>query len=186
MFFDMSARDHKRELEQCEEEQPKKTHRRISAKMSVDDIEARDQVVNNSLLDQHLDTVYFGINSSDGEMMSEGEQASSSQLAVQEPQAKEQSEQEWSLGGRSIHRTHRPGFTKGVTHCWRCGAWCVGIPTSLVAPCKAPTRAGSETVARMSRGDTPHPAVKTWPEPEATAPHTVFPKPVRREAPTEG
>ena len=124
---------------------PKRINKRIRTKMSIEEVEAGGKARNDRLFEQHLDTVYFDMNPSEVNAMPQILQVA---VIAEVPQL---SAEEWNLGGRSIHHSHKLGFSKGVSDRWSCGAWCVAIPTSLVTPCRAPTRAGSDSDTRMSK-----------------------------------
>ena len=152
---------------------PRNTSRRMSTKMSQGQLEERHRHEEEEEFNRQLNTFYFQMGSDEEEdpMACNQNEASASAEVVAEPV---DTAQAWTIGGRAIHMTHRLGFTHGISHCWLCGAWCAGTPSRLVAPCRAPTNSGVDSIARMSRGGMPHNSMSTWPEVDDVPPLSVM------------
>ena len=155
-------------------ETPRKVSRRMSSKISPCQLEERHRHEEEEEFNRQLDTFFFQIGSSDDEvpMVCDHNEASAS-AEVSRESVVPAVQQAWTLGGRAIHSSHRLGFTHGVSHCWLCGAWCVGTPARLVTPCRAPTKSGVDSIWMLSKGGMPHRSIKTWPDVNAAPPRSV-------------
>ena len=70
------------------------------------------------------------------------------------------------IGTKTIHNTHLIAEHRGISWCWRCGAWASSSMRKLAVPCDHTlSKAGKQCLARLRKGLTPRPDT-SWPLPE--------------------
>ena len=67
------------------------------------------------------------------------------------------------IGKSQLHNTHLLARKNGLTWCWNCGAYGTEVPRLLTEKCQPPTRAGSQVISRLKKGQPPREDMTKWP-----------------------